>query len=139
MSMFLSTLVIEDNKTIFELIKRKFKNCTLNEMVNLIPAGSLKEAKIIAQIKTFDIIMLDLNLPDSRGLHTIKKVNTIFTIPIVIFSSMDYDMNLSLQCMKEGAQDVIPKDIFIPEEIYSRLCFAKLRYDQKKQFVPHLI
>lgn len=137
--MFLSILVIEDNKTIFELIKRKFKNSMSHELVNLVRANSLTEAEIIAPKKTFDVIMLDLNLPDSRGLNTIKKANILFTLPIVIFSSMDYDMNLSLQCIEQGAQDVIPKDIFIPEEIYSRLCFAKLRYDQKKQLVPHLI
>jgi response regulator of citrate/malate metabolism len=42
-----------------------------NIAVDLVHVGSLEEGKTIAAFRKIDVILLDLFLPDSRGLQTI--------------------------------------------------------------------
>lgn len=59
--------------------------------------------------KTFDIILLDLFLPDSQGLATFEKVAAINqTIPVIIITSLD-DKSIALKAIHSGAQDYILK------------------------------
>jgi diguanylate cyclase (GGDEF)-like protein/PAS domain S-box-containing protein len=57
----------------------------------------------------FDLLLLDLNLPDSEGISTL---HTVFShnsdIPIVVFSAIS-DEDIALQTVKEGAQDYLFK------------------------------
>jgi DNA-binding NarL/FixJ family response regulator len=57
----------------------------------------------------FDVVLLDLGLPDSQGLETFAKIQVLASaIPIVILTGFD-DENLSLQAVRAGAQDYLPK------------------------------
>lgn len=59
----------------------------------------------------FDVILLDLSLPDSEGLDTIKKVHQLTAeIPIVILTGRS-DVDFALTALKMGATDYIDKDI----------------------------
>ncbi len=57
----------------------------------------------------FDIILLDLNLPDSQGLDTIKKMHGAESeVPIIVLTGLK-DEDLALTAMKQGAQDYLCK------------------------------
>jgi two-component system cell cycle response regulator len=57
----------------------------------------------------FDIILLDLNLPDSHGYETFANVHTHSPeVPIVVMSS-DADTALAIRTVREGAQDYLVK------------------------------
>jgi diguanylate cyclase (GGDEF)-like protein len=56
-----------------------------------------------------DIVLLDLNLPDSSGLSTFTSLRARFSeLPIVILSGLD-DQEISTMAVREGAQDFILK------------------------------
>jgi Flp pilus assembly CpaE family ATPase len=56
-----------------------------------------------------DVILLDLGLPDSKGLETFNRAKLpAFGVPIILLSA-DHSEQLALQMMKEGAQDCIAK------------------------------
>jgi PleD family two-component response regulator len=56
-----------------------------------------------------DIILLDLNLPDSRGLASLEAVNKeAGTVPIIVMSGLD-DEDLAVRAVREGAQDYLLK------------------------------
>jgi two-component system cell cycle response regulator len=57
----------------------------------------------------FDVILLDLNLPDSAGYETFANIHTHNPeIPIVVMSSDD-DTALAVRTVREGAQDYLVK------------------------------
>jgi signal transduction histidine kinase len=58
----------------------------------------------------FDVVLLDLHLPDSTGLNTLKEYRAVIpNISVVVLTGLD-DEDLALQAMTEGAQDYIVKD-----------------------------
>jgi len=58
---------------------------------------------------SFDVILLDLGLPDSRGLDTVSKVHAENQeIPIVVLTGFD-DEKMGVRAMQEGAQDYLVK------------------------------
>ncbi len=58
----------------------------------------------------FDVVLLDLSLPDSFGLETLKKLQALAPdIPVVVLTGAD-DRDLALQAMAIGAQDYLVKD-----------------------------
>jgi signal transduction histidine kinase len=59
--------------------------------------------------KQFDVILLDLTLPDAHGLDTFVKVNERCPkIPIIVLSRID-DENIALRSVSMGAQDYLIK------------------------------
>lgn len=56
-----------------------------------------------------DLVMLDLNLPDSSGLETFKQVyDENPDVPVIIISAND-DLQLAIEAMQAGAQDYLLK------------------------------
>jgi DNA-binding response OmpR family regulator len=57
--------------------------------------------------RRFDLVLLDLSLPDSIGLDTLKEYRAaVPDIPVVVLTGLD-DENLALQALAEGAQDYL--------------------------------
>src|SRR5436190_8116846 len=57
----------------------------------------------------FDAVLLDLQLPDSRGLDTFRSVqNAAPALPVVAHSGFE-DENAALTAVQEGAQDYLVK------------------------------
>jgi len=86
--------------------------------------GELAEpASSSAENNRIDLILLDLNLPDSTGLETFLKINFRAPgLPIIILTGMD-DEELALKAMQKGAQDYIIKD-----KLDSGLLVRAIRY-----------
>jgi len=56
-----------------------------------------------------DVVLLDLNLPDSEGLDTLYKIlASNDDVPVVIYTAVD-DNRVALEAIKEGAQDYLTK------------------------------
>jgi len=71
--------------------------------------GTVKEAGAVIQQEDIDLILLDLNLPDSRGLETFERVKSLTPeLPIVIYSATG-DEDIAVSAMKRGAQDYLIK------------------------------
>src|SRR5687767_6085023 len=68
--------------------------------------------------ETWDVILLDLNLPDSQGLDTLRRMRRQAPdAPIVVLSGED-DTEVALQALHEGAQDYLlkgqwPRDLLV--------------------------
>ena len=74
--------------------------------------------------KNIDAVLLDLTLPDSKGLDTFTRLQkeTAGKVPITVLSGMD-DADLAIQAVREGAQDYLVKG-----EIGSSLLARAIRY-----------
>jgi len=70
----------------------------------------LSEAILILSETQFDVVLLDLNLPDSRGIVTFSKViEAAPDIPVILLTGID-DEELAKETIKQGAQNFLVKD-----------------------------
>lgn len=88
---------------------------------------SLAETRLEIDRETPDVILLDLNLPDSRGIDTIETVHAWFPeTPIVVLTANE-DVEMSIRALEAGAQDYLIKGDFDPKELARTLRHALVR------------
>ncbi len=126
----LDILLIEDMRSDAELLHQILKRIQSSETPSLTHFVRLDEGIDAIKKKKFDVIILDLSLPDSVGLKTIKTlIPCCRQIPIVVLTGSDDD-SLGLQAVEAGAKDYIQKSSFLKgENILLRLNRA-IRYSQ---------
>ncbi len=101
-------LLIEDSNTDALLLTKYFEKLE-NNSFDVLRAKLLSEGLGYLQQQDFDLILLDLSLPDSSGLESIKKIQNLTTeIPIIVLTGMNRE-EIAIQALREGAQDYIFK------------------------------
>ncbi len=72
-------------------------------------AATMADAVTMLQADNFDIVLLDLHLPDATGLDCVDKIQTIApNLPIVVLSGQD-DEDFAVSILNKGAQDYLVK------------------------------
>jgi diguanylate cyclase (GGDEF)-like protein len=72
--------------------------------------STVDEALEQLEAESFDAILVDLNLPDSKGLNTFLKLqSSARQIPILVLTELDNEP-LAMQAVQAGAQDYIVKE-----------------------------
>jgi diguanylate cyclase (GGDEF)-like protein len=72
-------------------------------------ASSLQAAVELLEKQFFGVILLDMTLPDCRGLETYRKIHHLANgTPIVILTGWD-DNELAIQTVRHGAEDYLVK------------------------------
>jgi DNA-binding response OmpR family regulator len=101
-------LVVEDNPTDVLLLEDVLTNEPA-PLFGVTVAGSLGECMRRLQAQEFDVVLLDLTLPDSNGLHTLREVRGAFPqVPVVVMTGLENE-GLGLRAMEAGAQDYLQK------------------------------
>lgn len=96
-------------------------------------ANTLESALKTLQEKTFQLVLLDLGLPDSQGLATFEKVFDAHPeVACVILSGID-DEALSIEAVKKGAQDYVVKGDVRGTMLARILAHALERHRQKQK------
>src|SRR6266550_2244964 len=101
-------LIVDDDvryaHALFELLTASFPeiliHCvtTMDEACRRVDGGS------------FDIVILDLSLPDADGLQALERLHDCMTeIPVIVLTARSDDL-LALAALKSGAQDYLVKD-----------------------------
>ncbi|KOR36036.1 hypothetical protein AM228_14940 [Planktothricoides sp. SR001] len=111
-----SVLLLEDDITYRMIVKRQLQRSLLvadaispQGRIELTIAGTLGEALGCLEQNTFDAILLDLNLPDSRGVNTLQAIQqSAPNTAIVVLTSTDNE-ELALELIHLGAQDYLVK------------------------------
>jgi PAS domain S-box-containing protein len=76
---------------------------------SLLHVNSLREAHESTKSGRFDVVLLDLSLPDAQGLETfLAMLEFAPTIPIVILTGLN-NQDIAIQAIKLGAQDYVQK------------------------------
>lgn len=111
----LKILLVEDNPGDVYLLKNFLQSSGIPFSVS--HSLTLKDAIQNSLTNNYDIILLDLGLPDSLGLDTLKRmVASGVKIPIVVMTGLD-DEEIALKAVKEGAQDYLVKNNITTETI----------------------
>lgn len=104
----IKALLVEDNPADARLVTEMLKAAREVRFV-LEKADRLSLAMEALSRGPFDVILLDLSLPDSMGLESFTKIHHSFNyLPIIVFTGLN-DEELALKAVREGAQDYIVK------------------------------
>jgi signal transduction histidine kinase len=120
-------LLVEDNPADVDLIRGllALSDCMRFELTH---AGSLGQGLRRLARGGVDVLLLDLNLPDSGGLGTARKARAAAPdLPIVILTGVD-ERSLALQAVQEGAQEYL-----IKADVDSRLLERSIHYAVERQ------
>ena len=119
----LKILVIEDNPADVYLINNYLKTSGIR--YTLKHCSKLADAlELLNFDDDYDVILLDLGLPDSQGLDTLKKLQNIKNIPSIIVLTVLDDEKTALSSLKEGGQDFIVKDKLNSENIIQSIKYG---------------
>ena len=119
-----SILLVEDSMDIVEVVSLHLKNagyqvCAVNNYVQAVEA---------INNQSFDLIILDIMLPDSTGYNLCKKIRESTYCPIIFMSCLDSEENIT-KALELGGDDYIIKPAR-PKEIVARVKANLRRADQ---------
>jgi signal transduction histidine kinase/DNA-binding LytR/AlgR family response regulator len=101
--------VVEDNPLDVELMQRLLETVPEYDFA-FHRSEDLRDAINYLEQATPDVIILDLNLPDSKGLETLRTIQGRYSnIPIVVVTGLQND-DMRRDILREGAQDCIDKN-----------------------------
>ena len=113
-----SVLVIED-----EWINREILGLLLRDDYDVLFAetGAQALSLIAAQHETLSLVLLDLNLPDMRGIDILQRIKSdasISALPVIVMTA---DSDAEVECLHLGAIDFIPKPYPKKEVVLARM------------------
>ena len=102
-------LLVEDNPGDARLVEILLSEADSFGRFEITPAERLDEALELLDGPAFDVILLDLSLPDSSGLETVEVVRTRVPLtPVVVLTGQD-DEETALRALQSGAEDYLVK------------------------------
>lgn len=106
-------LLVEDEEAHAELIRRAFE--AQSNVINLTVASSLEEARSCLTEALPDLAIVDLFLPDGRGLELLNERDEESKYPVMIMTSHGNE-EAAVQAMKAGAlQYVVKSEVALAE------------------------
>ena len=133
-----SVLVVDDNETNRDML------CHLLEVdghkASVAENGRL--ALELVKVKPFDLILLDIRMPEIDGyqvLRHLKSDDTLRDIPVIVLSILD-ELDSVVRCIEMGAEDYLPNP-FNPVLLRARIgaCLEKKRlHDQEVRYLREL-
>lgn len=127
-------LLIEDNLGYAELIKIILDKAR-DIRFDFKNASRLSEGLEYVSRDETDIILLDLKLPDSKGIETFDKVYArAQNVPIIVLTAIDND-DLALAAVQKGAQDYLLKDQVNGRSLIHAIRYAVERKRMEEMFL----
>lgn len=77
--------------------------------MEILPASSLADVLDLLHTEHFDLVLLDLGMPDMRGASSVKSiVNKLDNVPVIVVSADDSPLAVRA-CLASGAAGYVPK------------------------------
>ena len=97
-------LIVEDDITLGSGIRLALQT----QDVQCELSHSLKDARSMLEETSFDLLLLDINLPDGSGLELLDQVRQTSLLPIILLTANDMEMDI-VNGLESGADDYITK------------------------------
>ena len=97
-------LLVEDDTALREGLITALQNDT----ISVHSAANLSEARKILREHTFDLLLLDVNLPDGSGVELCREVTAVQDVPVIFLTVRDAEID-EVTAFRAGACDYIKK------------------------------
>jgi len=138
-------LVVDDNEVLRETLVIYLRS----KDYECFEAGNGKEALMMLQKDSYDIVITDIEMPEMNGIELLKKASHIYPMTMFIIITGFGSMETAVEALREGAYDYITKplnfdDIFLKIEkllSHKRLMMENqnLRMELNRQYNFHNI
>jgi adenylate cyclase len=131
-------LVVDDNSTNRDLLRRRL----MQEGHEVVEAGSGREGLSILDQDRFDLILLDLLMPDMNGIEMLEQLKLDQrwqSIPVIMISGLS-ETDAVIRCIEAGADDYLPKP-FDHVLLRARIntCLERKRWhDREREYLTQL-
>jgi len=125
----MKVLVVDDSKTLRRILIRELNSIGIT---NISEAGEGNEAVERLRVESFDLMLLDMEMPELDGLGVLKVVKStpeLSYLPVIIVSSAE-DFDRIVECIQVGAEDYLPKPfnaVLLRARVFSSLEKKRLR------------
>lgn len=131
----MNILIIDDSKEDRDLIITYLQKSKNSPTTQVDESNCLIEALKKIEVNSYDVLLLDLALPETDGLQTIQAVmaklkETNKNIPVVILTGFE-DYTLGRKAFSLGIKNFLIKDEMSSRDIERALTMAT--YDQEKK------
>jgi class 3 adenylate cyclase/CheY-like chemotaxis protein len=102
-----AVLVVDDNAHNRDLLSRFLRR----EGHTVSCAADARQAMTMIASQLFDLILLDILMPDSDGVQTLAQIKAderYRHLPVIMISAFD-EMDIAVRCIEMGAEDYLPK------------------------------
>src|SRR3954465_9075383 len=100
-------LVIDDDRSVRHLIAKAFEDSD----VQVVPAATAEEGIQLLDSKQFDVVLLDILLPESSGLDLFERIRKIDSkLPVIFITSLS-SSDTAIKAMTLGAFDYLLKPL----------------------------
>jgi signal transduction histidine kinase len=124
-------LVVEDTVPDAQLVELELRRAAPELTCRFV--STVQEARLCAKAERFDAILLDLQLPDSRGLDTLRLIRQEYgNTPVVVLTGQ-VDMKLALASLRSGASDFLTKQDMGQLEPTLRRVLAEATAEREKR------
>ena len=118
----LRILIVEDDLVDRKLLERLLAESSLR-ISEVKSADRLTAAIEILSKHSFDVVLLDLGLPDSHGIESFTELQSLApNVPIIVLSGLD-DEEVAISAVQQGVQDYLIKG-----QVDSNLLARAVRY-----------
>lgn len=97
-------LLIEDDSALSNGIVMVLQG----EQILITQCFNLKTAREALQKEAYDLVILDINLPDGNGLELLKEIKKKYVVPVILLTANDMEMDV-VTGLEMGADDYITK------------------------------
>jgi signal transduction histidine kinase len=102
-------LLVDDDSGDCKMVKLVLAQSSDIVDFNTETAETLSEATECLKNKDYDVVLLDLGLPDSRGINTVQKAHDANPdVPIVVLTGLANE-EMGIEAIKKGAEDYLVK------------------------------
>lgn len=120
-------LLVEDNPGDVLLVRASLEHATF-EQFEVFVANRLATAIERAKADAVDVLVLDLGLPDSRGLETFVRMHEALPdVPVILLSGLE-DEEVAIQSVQQGAQDYLLKGFTMMDLLPRAIRYALERH-----------
>ena len=101
-------LLVEDNAADARVVERHLKDAGLNNVTSDWVQTAADAIERLQKVE-YDLVLLDLGLPDASGLQALRALRAVADLtPIIVLTGSD-DYKQGLGAVREGAQDYLEK------------------------------
>jgi PAS domain S-box-containing protein len=126
-------LLVDDDVVDRRLITKALARFSSTVQFDIETAGTLSEAVKHLSSNSYDITLLDLNLPDTSGIDTVQSVHAVDSnVPIVVLTGLP-DEKMGLNTIEQGAEDYLVKGKFSDNELMRTIRYAMERKRREQE------
>jgi len=135
-TLFIRVLLVEDNPDDAELFS-EYLDLADGIKAKLVHVDRIRDATKALAESDYDVMLLDLSLPDSHGIETISRVRAQDPhVPIIILTGLN-DQAIAYEAARSGAQDYLVKGKVDPDVLGRTIRYAIERARSEQELRKH--